>query len=479
MLFQGSLYIFLPAFLSLFLYRYLIFPFYLSPLSRIPPAHCTSPISALWIRWHRRGGRTGFRLLLAAHKKLGPVIRLSPNELSVASLDGLRKIYLGGFEKTEWYMEEFMNYQTPNLVSMLGSKEHSAQKRMLSHVYSKSYIQNSLDLRRSSHVILCRWVDLLSQFLEADQKKRPQEVIIPPLQWNKALGADFTSAYLFGLENGSNFLGDWEVARKYSENWEIKMKGLIGKEKATQEIEKYVMRLVQRTEWSIQNPKENHLSVKVESRPVVYEQLSKGLEKSGSKSLEEREFILASEMLDHFIAGLETAKITLTYLQWELSRRPELQSALRHELLGLSPPFKFSPSKSQAQDRQQLPDPKALDALPTLDAILKETLRLYPPSPSLLTRIVPPGGIVIEGHEIPGGVVVGTSGYVMHMNEDVFPDAMSFKSERWFVESAQKAEMMRWFWVFGSGGRMCVGSHFAIYSKSLISWVRGNNGLNL
>ena len=76
--------------------------------------------------------------MLAAHNKLGPVIRLGPNELSVASLDGLRKIYLGGFEKTEWYVEEFVNYQTPNLVSMLGSKEHGAQKRMLSHIYSKS-----------------------------------------------------------------------------------------------------------------------------------------------------------------------------------------------------------------------------------------------------------------------------------------------------------------------------------------------------
>ena len=57
------------------------------------------------------------------------------------------------------------------------------------------------------------------------------------------------------------------------------------------------------------------MSAKAESRPVVYVQLSKGLEKSGLKSLVEREFILASEMLDHFVAGLETAKITLSYLQ--------------------------------------------------------------------------------------------------------------------------------------------------------------------
>jgi cytochrome P450 len=51
------------------------------------------------------------------------------------------------------------------------------------------------------------------------------------------------------------------------------------------------------------------------------------------------------------------------------------------------------------------------------------------------------------------------------MNEDVFPDASSFKPERWLVDGPVKVEMNRWFWVFGSGGRMCVGSHFAIYSE--------------
>jgi hypothetical protein len=165
-------------------------------------------------------------------------------------------------------------------------------------------------------------------------------------------------------------------------------------------------------------------------------------------------------MLDQFGAGTETAKVTLTYLQWELSRRPGLQSALRNELLTLNPHSRFNPS----DDFQQRPDPKTVDALPLLDAILKETLRLYPPSPILLNRVVPQTGTTIEGYDIPGGLVVGTSGFVMHMNEDVFPDASSFKPERWLADSAKKTEMNRWFWAFGSGGRMCVGSHFAIYS---------------
>ena len=175
--------------------------------------------------------------------------------------------------------------------------------------------------------------------------------------------------------------------------------------------------------------------------------------------------VIASEMLDHLGAGSETAKVTLTYLQWELSRRPNLQAALREELLTLNPPFTFT---TNHEPRCSL-DSTGLDTLPLLEAILKETLRLYPPTPSLLTRIVPPDGTTIDGYKIPAGVVLGTSGFIMHMNEDVFPDASSFKPERWLVDGPEKVEMNRWFWVFGSGGRMCVGSHFAICSEFFCS----------
>src|SRR5436190_8574958 len=74
------------------------------------------------------------------------------------------------------------------------------------------------------------------------------------------------------------------------------------------------------------------------TQPVVYRQLSQGLERSIS-DLEERKLRVASEMLDHLIAGHETSGITLTYLMHEMSQRPELQSKLREELLTLSPPI--------------------------------------------------------------------------------------------------------------------------------------------
>jgi hypothetical protein len=91
--------------------------------------------------------------IFAAHKRLGPIVQLSPNELSVASLNSLRQICTGAFRKTAWY-SEFANFSIPNLVSILENKPHSVQKRMLSHVYSKSYIRSSIALQELSRVLI-------------------------------------------------------------------------------------------------------------------------------------------------------------------------------------------------------------------------------------------------------------------------------------------------------------------------------------
>lgn len=49
------------------------------------------------------------RTVHAAHFKYGPIVRLGSNEISVNDLDGLKKVYVGGFEKGEWY-SIFNNY---------------------------------------------------------------------------------------------------------------------------------------------------------------------------------------------------------------------------------------------------------------------------------------------------------------------------------------------------------------------------------
>jgi hypothetical protein len=96
------------AIVAILTYRLFIFPTFFSPLSRIPNAHWSAPFSRTWILWVRFVQREN-RTLHDAHRRLGPVIRVGPNELSIDGLENVRVVYQGGFEKPGWY-SVFDNY---------------------------------------------------------------------------------------------------------------------------------------------------------------------------------------------------------------------------------------------------------------------------------------------------------------------------------------------------------------------------------
>lgn len=67
-----------------------------------------------------------------------------------------------------------------------------------------------------------------------------------------------------------------------------------------------------------------------------------------------------------------------------------------------------------------------LEKLPYLTAVLKESLRLGFPQPGRIPRIVPDSGVHLDRYHIIGGMSVSMSTWIMHRNEDTFPDAVCF-----------------------------------------------------
>lgn len=211
----------------------------------------------------------------------------------------------------------------------------------------------------------------------------------------------------------------------------------------------------------------------VDDQPVAFEPALKAMSEVHAKPKEyPKRLPLASDMFSLNSGAFETSGNTSTYLLYELSRHPEWQAKLREELLGLEMPLKHVPGRLVGVE--DITNPQDIDKLPILHAVLMETLRLWPSVPGGQPRVVPRPCTLGGYHNIPAGTTVQSYASVLHRMPHVFPEPTKWMPERWLESSPEQLTLMRkWFWGFGSGGRMCLGIHFAYYCEYI--WTEGIN----
>ncbi|KAF1995582.1 cytochrome P450 [Amniculicola lignicola CBS 123094] len=71
---------------------------------------------------------------------------------------------------------------------------------------------------------------------------------------------------------------------------------------------------------------------------------------------------------------------------------------------------------------------------------VEETLRLTPPVGSTLMREVSPGGLSVDGLWFPPGTDIAVPHYALHHDERYFPDAFTFKPERWLSKATGSSD---------------------------------------
>jgi cytochrome P450 len=137
------------------------------------------------------------------------------------------------------------------------------------------------------------------------------------------------------------------------------------------------------------------------------------------------------EVMTLFVAGHETTANALTWTWYLLALHPHVAERLREELRA---------------------DPET----PYLDAVLNETLRLYPPA-WLLGRDAT-REVEIQGWRIRKGATVLLSQLVLHRSAEYFDDPLQFKPERWLQPPVLPQFA---YFPFGGGSRKCLGDQFA------------------
>jgi cytochrome P450 len=106
-----------------------------------------------------------------------------------------------------------------------------------------------------------------------------------------------------------------------------------------------------------------------------------------------------------------------------------------------------------------------LDSCVYLHACIEETLRMSPVVLAQLPREVMKGGVMIDGIFVQEGTVVGASAYVVHHNEEAFPEPWSFRPERWIIADGVSSEDVsrarEAMCPFSLGKRGCIGKMLA------------------
>ncbi|CZR58783.1 related to cytochrome P450 monooxygenase [Phialocephala subalpina] len=441
-------------------FKYLIYPALISPLSKIPSAHPTSPFSSIWIRWQRYRNNANKSTQLS-HERLGPIVRPGATEISVNDIDAVQIIYRGEWDRDPFY-RGFENFGKANMFSMTRRKEHAERRRAFGNVYSKSTLYPSEDFRTIAQSILLQLEASLHEAVKAQEDVEVLELL-------SIVAMDFVSAYIFGLDGSSTFLEEAETRQKHftiqqkpGRGWFWTGFGALSGDKTFVSTERRVKDVC----LQMLDRMTSEESIRTETKPVVYEQLHQylcsAIEKySPSKLSNSLRLTMASELMDHMVAGTETTSWTLVYIFRELSLRFELQRKLRAELLGLT---RWSELEiDQAFLRQ-------LDSLQLLNAVVLESLRLNPAVPGSQYRIVPPGSpTILCGYLVPAGTRVSAQAYSLHRSSSIFPSPEIWRPQRWFEASPDhREEMMRWLWAFGSGGRGCIGKDFAMLELKLL-----------
>ncbi|KAJ0312158.1 hypothetical protein COL516b_001229 [Colletotrichum fioriniae] len=101
---------------------------------------------------------------------------------------------------------------------------------------------------------------------------------------------------------------------------------------------------------------------------------------------------IAAHSSDFVIAGSETTATTLSCMTYYLLKNPEILARLQDEVRSAFVSYE---------------DITAATATPLkyLRAVAQEAMRVYPPLPFALPRVVPNGGCTVDGHFLPGGLV--------------------------------------------------------------------------
>ncbi|KAF2804695.1 cytochrome P450, partial [Mytilinidion resinicola] len=428
---------------------------FLHPLSKVPGPFLAS-ITPLWLVYHSRALHR-HRLEIDLHKTYGPIVRLSPNEVSLSDPKNIKLVYGASspFVKSRWY--ETIASKDPEGMNLLGEsdmKKYHAQRRLIGPAFTTESVKRReflLDKPMGKFVAkmkegggrpvdLVKWMNILAldllteiTFAESmdyistgDDRDNAKDIDIfwQKVQW-VGLVPDMWRGYTWAAEKLRN-IGLPLLSEPTTHNLNI--------------IKFYIAQLTSRAKSAT-------------TTSATHADIASDIARFAASHPNFKPQWAATTIVHIIAAGFDTLGMTLSACFGHIGRSPTSQAKLHAEL-------------DNALKEGQLDDAPSYEQvanLPYLHSCLTEAMRLTTVIGVSLPRVVPGSGAVVEGHELPAGTVIGANPWVVHRDKGIYgEDAEEFRPERYLEASKERRyEMDAHSLAFGGPSRSCPGRYLA------------------
>lgn len=422
---------------------YALYQLFFSPLSSIPGPFWAKLAG---IQRLRSGLGTASHLeIIDCHKKYGKVVRIAPNALSVTDPTAFREIYKAGnkFIKAE-SVGILKTGRSFDLAGERDEKVHGEQRKLVARAYSlESIIQLEPRVDETVQSLLNKFDELMGQTIDL-------------AQWFQLFAFDIIGSISFSRPYGYVEAGD--------DN------GIFAKLKATFRSLAWLTRAlwIFRLQFKLKSLFGSWFTVAANNRNGYFNQFAwREMYARKDRGGDDRDILgkllavqrgkpqmndtnIAFMITSNVTAGSDTTSFALSAVFHYLLRNPDKLRSLMSELDDKAARGELSPIVTARQ----------AESCAYLQAVIYEALRLRPSVGMTLDRVVPAGGMTIDGHYIPEGTEVGTSAWALHREPSIWgSDAETFRPERWLDKESEG--MKRYFFTFGGGSRTCIGRNIS------------------
>ncbi|KAJ5766345.1 uncharacterized protein N7511_003961, partial [Penicillium nucicola] len=437
----------------------IVYAFWISPLRHFPGpklwAISRIPMGISVLRGHNHLDIT------ALHARYGPAIRISPGELAFNTAQSFRDIY--GYRPGGCFQKDRNHYLPPvngvdHLLCAVDDADYTRQKRLLAHAFSDKALRDQEGLIRG-------YVDTLINKLRLGVKH--EDSLVDLKSWMNFTTFDITGDLMFGESfdclNNSQLhpwieliFGSLKLLAFYTVfNQFPSIKRILDllipaefKQKSQEHFDLTAQKVDRRLEKRMGRP------------DFISAILQNGLGDETGQHFESKRTMTRAEIHSNgfilIIAGSETSATLLSGCMFFLCTHAEVMRGLVSEI-------------RTAFEKESDINFRSQSGLTYLEAVIEESLRMFPPFVTSLARVAPQNGALVNGQFVAAGTIVSCHHYASYHSESNFAFPDRFMPERWLgtnpvFENDQKDVLQP----FSLGPRGCLGKALAYFEIRLI-----------